>query len=194
MLSKIGITKVFGNECNRSLWSFVYKAFNNVDKDRLDAVGPDRTCAEWILRNGGAVALINNNQDLKVLPSIVTNYNALPNENKRFHLNGIFANGIGIMNIGFEHLLGCENIEKIILNDCHYIENDSLAKLSYVKNSLKFLQITSCHNIENTGLLTLKCLTNLKKLIIGDVPYVQNLPEIETRLQHYLPHCEINLK
>lgn len=193
MFSNKLLTKVFdGGRHHRSFWWFVYNAFNSVDKERLAEVGPDRICAEWILRNGGSISLNANHYQKS--PPIIASYNALPHEYTRFHVNGIFANDIAIMNIGFEHLLGCEKIQKIILNGCQYLEDDALAKLLYVKDSLEFLQITSCHNIENTGLLTLKCLSKLKTLIVSDVPNVQNVNEVEKRLQSYLPNCQLQFK
>ena len=47
-------------------------SFNKPDMDRIKEFGPDRTCAEWVLRNGGKVVWDSGKQ--------MADYNSLPPE------------------------------------------------------------------------------------------------------------------
>lgn len=176
----------------RTFWWFVYAAFNRVDEERLREVGPDRICAEWILRNGGTISLADQPDDGSA-EQLVTQYNSLP-RHRRCQVSGIFARDIAIMNLGFDHLLGCKQVRTVVLDNCAYMENDSLAKLSYVRQSLRHLEIRSCPMVETSGLLTLRSLDRLKTLTVTDVRAVRNLSEIERRLKDSLPQCEFNFK
>lgn len=89
---------------SRPLWYFVYHAFNRLDGERLRRFGPDRTCAEWILRNGGRVSLSS------APGTLLADYNALPRvaaaveASQPFRLHSIVAERIGLLAMGFEHL------------------------------------------------------------------------------------------
>lgn len=179
------ISKIFiQNFRTPRLWYFVDVAFNRVDQQRLTAVGPDRCCAEWILKNGGTVKF-------REYPSVINNYNALPNELHQLNLTEITVNDIALLDIGFDHLLNCKNLKKIIIRRCGNVNDKSLAKLCHVRDTLNHLEISSCSKVTTTGLLTLKCLQNLKTLDIINVSKTHSLPEVQKRLEIYLPHCQI---
>lgn len=55
-------TAVFDAPQRRPFFAYFRIAFNTVDKDRLATVGPDRLCAEWLLKNGGAVTFVGGNE------------------------------------------------------------------------------------------------------------------------------------
>ena len=77
-----------------------------VDYDRLKLVGPDRTCAEWLLRCGAAVKWKDKEFWEK-------DYNLLPGSNfERYKIEEIDGTGSAIMGIGFPHL------SKICLSAC----------------------------------------------------------------------------
>lgn len=123
--------------------------FNQVDHTRINAVGPDRVCTEWILRNGGSVKWVGMEQ-------MVTNYNTLPPENMKFFVEKIDATGSSISHYGFLHLKFCKHINEIKLNECSYIENEALKQLSLIKDTLLHLHVSYCGNITEEGLLYLK--------------------------------------
>lgn len=173
----------------RSVWGYVNIAFNRVDADRLEIVGPDRMCAEWIIKNGGAVRYTSNPKKLIRQYDTLSEVSTLP-----LKLKEIDATDACIMKIGFEHFRGCDSIEKIILNRCKYLENDALSELHYVKDTLKELQVTSCYNFRDDGLLALKSLDKLKKLTLYDFPHVKDIEQLEAELKKALPLCNIITK
>lgn len=172
------------NLIKRNMWAFVNIAFNSVDKERLKEVGPDRLCAEWILKNGGAVRFINKSVKL-------VDYNHLPPDGTRLKLKEIDATNACIMKIGFEHLKNCEYIDRIILRHCEYLEND-LTGLAYVRDSLKFLEVSSCNNIRDNGLRPIANLKKLENLELHNLNFVKNMDKVITELREYLPNCCIN--
>ncbi|KAM7342765.1 ATP synthase subunit s, mitochondrial [Cochliomyia hominivorax] len=172
----------------KSLWGYVAIAFNRVDTDRLQQVGPDRLCAEWVIKNGGAVRTVS-------APSRQHgNYNALPPENNQFKLKVIDATGSSIMKIGFDHFKGCTHIDTVILHDCKHLESDGLQGLIHLKNSLKVLQVSACDNISDDGLMVIGELTNLELLKIFQMRYVKNLEMVKQNLMAKLPNCHMEIK
>ena len=72
--------------------------FSRVDQDRIKEAGPDRACAEWLLRCGASVKWKNKNFWEK-------DYNQLPGSNfERYKIEEIDATSSAIMAIGFQHL------------------------------------------------------------------------------------------
>lgn len=148
-------------------------------------------CAEWILKNGGAVRFTDN-------PTILhKNYNTLPPENNKIKISEIDATTATIMSIGFEHLKNCQHIKKIILDNCKYLEDEAVSKLSYVDKSLDELQINRCRNISQAGLLELvSSVPHLKRLQVGrDMPLLKDIESsVIPELKKHLPQCEITIK
>jgi H+-transporting ATP synthase F0 complex subunit s len=68
-----------------------------IDQDRLKEVGPDRCCAEWILRCGGSIRWKGKQFWEK-------DYNSLPPTNMAYKVEEIDATGSSVMAVGFIHL------------------------------------------------------------------------------------------
>lgn len=174
----------------RYLWQYVCQAFNRVDFHRLAEVGPDRMCAEWVLKNGGGVRF-------KESPTVLhSNYNTLPAENLKVRISEIDATKSTIMSIGFEHLRDCQHIKKIILDSCKYLDDEALNKLGHIEKSLEELKIDRCRNISQEGLLAMvKSVPHLKRLALGkDMPLLKNVDStIVPELKKQLPQCEITV-
>ncbi|XP_001604038.1 ATP synthase subunit s, mitochondrial [Nasonia vitripennis] len=170
---------------SRHFYKWLIIMFNGINKKRIEEVGPDRACAEWLLRNGASV-------QWKGMKEYLTNYNLLPKEEERFYLSGVDATDSAIHHIGFPHFSGCKYIEDIKLVRCSYIENDAIPLLSIVKDSLKHLEVVECKNVTDEALLHLKNLVNLKTLKLGGMPYVENKDNVVSKLTAALPNCKIS--
>lgn len=176
------IVPVISRNLKRNLWAYVAIAFNKVDNDRLSLVGPDRLCAEWVLKNGGAIEFS------QTAGHFVNDYNALPADNK-LTVRSIDASNSSIMKIGFDHLAGCKHVHKVILHQCKHLESGSLSGLLHIKKTLKVLEVSGCENLGDTDFDVLKDLEVLEDLTIGDV---NNLEKIVQQLKKALPKCSIN--
>lgn len=187
MLSICALKTLQGVAQKRRFWQWINIIFNKVDDDRRRMWGPDRTCAEWILRNGGAVKFVGANE-------YVRNYNALPVEGTRFTIKEVDATESSIMHYGFPHFQGCKFIEKAIFDKCDYLEDVAFKELSPLKNSLTYLQISGCQNITDEGLMSLESLSNLKTLIIYNLTYVKDKNAVVKNLKSKLAQCDINFK
>lgn len=171
----------------RNFWAWLNIIFNKVDEDRRKLLGPDRTCAEWILRNGGAVKFVG-------VAEFLSNYNHLPPEGTVYYVKEIDATESSVSHYGFDHFKGCKFIEKIIFHKCDYLEDQALERLSPLQKSLKHLQISSCSNITEKGLGSLYPLINLKTLLLFDLIEVKSKDAVMVDLKNKLPHCDITFK
>lgn len=81
----------------RTFWKYVNMMFNKPDPERILQLGPDRTCAEWVLRNGGSVTWSSGKK--------LADYNNLPTEDTPVpKIVEIDATDSGISHYGFAHL------------------------------------------------------------------------------------------
>lgn len=170
----------------RSFWEFVNMMFNKPDPERIKQFGPDRACAEWVLRNGGKIVGSDG--------MMLSDYNLLPPENQKLQVAEIDGADSGISHYGFPHLIGCSALKKIILHNCSYIDNRAIKGLEYGKLTLNHVQISKCLNVTDTGLKELKALDRLHTLVLFNLESVTNLEECKQYLHQYLPKCKIEGK
>lgn len=71
------------------------------------------------------------------------------------------------------------------------MDNEALPMLAAVRDSLEELQLSSCGDIDDSGVKTLACLSNLRHLVLYDLPEVRNKEACTEYLQSALPKCEI---
>jgi len=162
---------------------------NRPDHDRIKAVGPDRSCAEWLLRCGATVRW--KGQD-----TFLTDFNRLPTGD--FHRNVIEeveAVEAGIMDVGFDHFDGCKHIRRVRFHHLPYFDDETLQLLiDKLKSSLEHLEITSCGDVTDRGLASISQLGILKTLILQDLPEVRDREKCHKILREALPLCDINYK
>ncbi|GAB6024956.1 ATP synthase, H transporting, mitochondrial Fo complex, subunit s (factor B) [Chamberlinius hualienensis] len=175
------------NYSKRNFWGWLNTVFNKVDRSRIEAVGPDLACAEWLIRCGASVKWKGTEDWHK-------DYNTLPRGKSQLVIEEIDGTDSSIMHIGFEHLRDLKHLRKIRLNKCHYLDDPSIPKLLYVQSTLKELHITNCGNITQIGLMSLIDMQNLKYLELFDLPSVKDLDGCYQLLTKGLPHCEINYR
>ncbi len=78
------------------------------DKSRVDEVGPDRACAEWLIRCGAGVKWSKDSEWFR-------DYNSLPAGNFRaLKIVEIDGTDSAVMHIGFKHLRNEFNLLKSI--------------------------------------------------------------------------------
>ncbi|KAL3284429.1 hypothetical protein HHI36_018588 [Cryptolaemus montrouzieri] len=142
------------------------KVFNAVDEERRIKFGPNRACAEWLLRNGASVKFKNHSEYLK-------DYNGLPEEDFPLILEEVFADGASISHYGFDNFKGCKHVSKIQFHNCTFLENVAMDKLLILRECLKHLCISNCQDITDLGLLKLAGL-KLATLELSNLRYVEN--------------------
>lgn len=185
IMSKLLVNKIQNFIPKRGVFDYLVILFNRVNEDRLKQFGPDRTCAEWLLRNGAALKWLDSGDYLR-------DYNCLPLEGHTHYIQEVDATDSSISHHGFDHFRGCNHISKLVLNGCCYICDDSLELLDGVINkTLKHLEISGCECVSDKGLEALKKLTDLRTLIIHDLPNVKDCKGVVQRLKTVLPNTEI---
>lgn len=158
--------------------------FNKPDTDRIKKFGPDRACAEWVLRNGGKIVWVNG--------STIRDYNLLPPESlgvpKVLEIDGSDSS---ISHYGFPHLMGCTKLTKITLHNDDYIDDRAIKGLAYGKSTLTHVQVSKCVNVTDAGLKEIKALRKLQHLVLYGLISVENMEECKLVIQAHLPKCKI---
>ncbi|XP_057663886.1 ATP synthase subunit s, mitochondrial isoform X1 [Diorhabda carinulata] len=170
---------------SRSLFYWINLQFNALDIDRIKKLGPDRTCAEWILRNGGSVKFMN-------FTEYSSDYNELPPEETIVKLKEVDASHTNIMHCGFEHFKGCKYIDTLIFHKCFYVNDEALVSLHYLKSSLKKLKVSCCPSVTDKGVSSLAGLKHLSSLNLCELQSVQKLDETIEKLKSSLPNCKLD--
>jgi H+-transporting ATP synthase F0 complex subunit s len=165
---------------------------NKPDRDRIKEVGPDRACAEWLLRCGATVRW-------KGMDTFIKDYNTLPAQQGKhiqsYVIEEIDAVEAGIMNVGFDHFDGCTHIRRVRFHHLPYFEDSTLEMLvDKLKGSLEHLKITSCGDITDSGLSYMTRLNLLKSLVLQDLPEVRDKQKCYNLLKTSLPQCDIDYK
>jgi len=175
-----------GHLQKRCLWGWLNSIFNRVDESRIKEVGPDRACAEWLLRCGAGVKWDKGSDEW------LRDYNSLPAGNYRgLRIVEIDATDSAVMHIGFPHFRGLKHVRKAKFHKCGYMEDEAVRRIGYLKDTLEELQLSSCGNVTDEGILTLVQLKNLKKLKLYDFLEVTNRQKCLSVLKENLPNCHI---
>lgn len=190
-----------------SFINFLTNSFNDMDYDRLQTVGSDRLCAEWVLKNGGRVRLLGHQPPVPPptddpeqaatdpqLSSFFVNYNDLPQpDTQPIRVKEIDASDSTITPIGCRHLRQCRHIDRIVLHNCRRLTD--VNRLRYVADSLRVLQISDCPAIGDEALMGLDQLKRLKLLICFRLAAVRDMNAVAVHLKQQLPkECELMLE
>lgn len=179
---------------------FITHAFNEVDFERLEQVGAERLCAEWILKNNGRVRLVDHTPPADSAPAtedanpspFFADYNHLPPESTAIRVQKIDATRASVTGAGFAHLRNCRHIKSIVLHECSQLSDDGLRHLLHVRDSLHFLQISDCPGVRDAGLLELADLWRLRQLLCFRLAGVRDIAVVRSALVERLPQdCEI---
>ncbi|XP_046837765.1 ATP synthase subunit s, mitochondrial [Vespa crabro] len=171
----------------RSLFYWLTVIFNSVDKRRIEEVGPDQACAEWLLKNGAYVKWKNSSEYL-------TDYNVLIKQTGINYIQSVKAENSGITYVGFPYFDGCKHIEEVKLIRSRYICNRAMSLLSFLKESLTHLEVIECPSVTDEGLYKLKKLQKLKILKLEGMPYLKDPADVRKQLMESLPNTKIELK
>lgn len=171
----------------RWFWSYLNPIWNQVDAERIKAVGPDRAAAEWLIRCGAKVKWKGHDQ-------YDSNYDNLLRITPKDRIVAIDASDSTVCSIGFPHLHGLQDVEEVIVQRNAYLDDEALFLLKHLQKSILFLTIVSCVNISDVGVKSLVGLDGLKRLYLADLMSVKNASDCLKSLQSALPDCDIICK
>lgn len=169
----------------RTFLEYLNIVFNSINEDRLKLFGPDRVCAEWILRNGGKVKFLDEKEYLE-------DYNKLPPEKTKLQIIEVDASDSSISHYGFPHFVGCKNITKLILHNCSFIKDEAFPLMKPLNGTLKYLQVSMCRRVTSKGILQIGELQSLTDLNLFDLRIKKD--NVMEELKKKLPQCNITFK
>lgn len=182
----------------------VRNAFNEVDTERLPLVGPDRLCAEWWLRNGGAVrfdglqpphqfpgcALPHHFLDAAHLPAV--DDDVRQPQPQPLRVLELEAHGATVSDNGFAHLSGCEHLHTVVLEGCEFVTDGALDELCAVRKTLRRLELANCPLVQECGLMQLGKLQQLRELRVECMWGVKDAGALRAALVGLLPRtCNV---
>ncbi|KAM3852679.1 ATP synthase subunit s, mitochondrial isoform 1-T3 [Vipera latastei] len=174
----------------RHFWGWLNAVFNQVDQERIQAVGPDRAASEWLLRCGASVRYHGYDKWQQ-------DYNALPmGPLEKYKIQAIDATESCIMNKGFDYLDGLKHLEEIKFCKCIYIEDACLQRISdtpSLQKSLLRLFLISCGNVTDKGIIALHKLSNLEYLFLSDLPGIREKERTVQSLKKSMPALVLEL-
>ncbi|KAL1465792.1 hypothetical protein WDU94_005333 [Cyamophila willieti] len=161
--------------------------FNRVSEKRRKEVGPNRSCAEWLMRNGAYLRWVGQAE-------FVGHYNLLPLDKKiqgMFHIEEVKADqNASITYFGFPHFEGCNHITKLTLDGVKTIDDRAIHRLDYLQHTLKYLYIGDCMKVTAESIPYLTKLPNLKLLHLKNL----NIKDY-SQLEENLPaDCKITIE
>ena len=157
----------------------------SVDSKRLKEVGPDRLCAEWLLRCGGSCKVVNRE-------AWHTDYNNLVNFTLKTRVEAIDGSNSCVNSGGFRHIHGLTALKAVKLDYCLHFCDSGLDHLAEVKNTLERLRLSNCPQLTDAGLTNkIPALTNLAVLQLTSLPAVENMDRVVNQLKTALPNCAI---
>lgn len=176
------------NSIISSLWMRLLGVINQVYTYRIKEVGPDRACAEWLVKNGGAVRWVGSSSN-----SIEKDFNRLP-QNVGLKIEEIICDDAVVLPNGFGYLAGLKDVKKFTLHKCRFSSDSMLSSLSHhLADSLEHLQISACPRITQTGLDELQHLKKLQTLLLFDLKCIEDKAACVEQLKQKLPSkCQID--
>jgi H+-transporting ATP synthase F0 complex subunit s len=186
LINNINKTLLFSNKLEkRPFWHWLNHAWNEFDSKRVEEVGPNRACAEWLLKCGATVKFKN-------WGNFIQDFNKMPGGSfEQYLIEEIRAENSCIMARGFDYFDGLKDVKTIKFINCELIDDVALGKLSCVKNSLENLEIVFCPTVTDIGLSYLYLLRNLKDLFLNCLPNVKDPKLAEKLLKEKLPNCKV---
>lgn len=169
---------------SRRFWGWLNTVANRVDPSRIEAVGPDRAAAEWLLRCGASVKWKDHS-------SYLTDYNSIHSSPGLKLIQEIDATDSSISSVGFPHLKGLKHLEKMIIRKDPYLDNEALKMLQEVAACLRHLEIISCGNVTDDGIKSLAHLKKLQILVLADIPFIDKKEDCLNILKKELVSCKI---
>jgi len=164
---------------------FLTNQWNRVDAKRLKEVGPDRLCAEWLLRCGGSCKVVNRD-------AWHVDYNALVNFSLRTRIEAIDGSNSCVNSGGFRHVHGLTALKAVKLDYCLHFCDSGLDHLKEVRETLTRLRLSNCPQLTDAGLTEkLPALSNLAVLHLTSLPAVKDLDAVAQKLKRDLPGCDI---
>jgi len=165
---------------------FLTNQWNRVDAKRLKEVGPDRLCAEWLLRCGGSCKVVNRE-------TWHSDYNALVSFTLKTRVEAIDGSNSCVNSGGFRHIHGLTALKAVKLDYCLHFCDSGLDHLAEVQETLTRLRLSNCPQLTDAGLVEkIPALRNLSVLQLTHLPAVKDMNSVAGKLKEALPNCDIS--
>ncbi|GMS79367.1 hypothetical protein PENTCL1PPCAC_1542, partial [Pristionchus entomophagus] len=174
---------------------WIIEKFNDLDVERIRDIGPDRACAEWVLRCGGTVRFDDGKPEIDDYNQLVqqTAQRSGTLNEKVIFLNQVHAVNACVTARGCRHFEGVSRLHDVVFAGCKNLEDDAInIMVQNVGSSLRTVELTNCRYLTNDGLRHLGKCGSLSSVILTDLPRVKDWERLIEDLKSNLPKdCQI---
>ncbi|CAL1266013.1 unnamed protein product [Larinioides sclopetarius] len=157
--------------------------------ERHKILGPDLATTHFLLSRGGKVKF--KGQDEWMTRGHLDNDQIPSSYVPGYFVEELDATDAVLLYEGFENMCNLEELKKLILHDCPFVDDWCLNRMYMFANTLEYLDLSGCKNITERGICTLHVLKKLKTLDIRDTPNIQHKELVSLLLQDVIPRCEV---
>ncbi|XP_015908577.1 distal membrane-arm assembly complex protein 2 isoform X2 [Parasteatoda tepidariorum] len=108
-----------------------------------------------------------------------------------YFVEEIDASNTNLCYEGFQNFCNLDELKKLSLRNCEYVDDWCLNRLHLFGYSLEYLDLSGCKNISERGICTLHSLKKLKTLVLQDTPNIKDKELVSLLLQDVIPNLEV---
>lgn len=189
---------------------------NKFHEDRVNELGPDLTCLEWLMECGSTEVVMSDSERISSIrqmkryirdrieekkstaPDLTSIRTDIEYELKwqhipRVHIVKVDASDSAIADEGFKYFRDLRHLEVLKLNFCDYFGDDAIRELALGRPATTLLDIEIVLNpaLTDAAVYWLSRLKALRRAHFYFLPYVANRPSFLRQLKLALPRCQV---
>ncbi|CAF0753746.1 unnamed protein product [Adineta ricciae] len=170
----------------RQFWNSINIIRNKYDRKRVQEIGADLACAEWLVRCGGSIRFQN-------WGSFISKSNQIPTSIPgQFRVEEIRAVNASVTSEGFAYLEGLQHLKTIHLEKCDQVGDSCLARCNRAKDTVESMTLVDLGQISENGLAYLAGMKKLKQINLARLLNIKDRAAVIRLLTDELPQCMIN--
>ncbi|CAI4223305.1 unnamed protein product [Auanema sp. JU1783] len=192
------------------------KLSNKYDLERVQEIGPDLACLEWLMECGSTRVIMNDQENIcsirqmKEYISFALNNNttqntrpsALPNDTSYVlkwkhvppnYIVNVDASDSAIANEGFQYFRDLRMLSVLKLNFCDYFGDEALRELALGRpaQTLSDIEIVLNPSITDGSVYWISRLKALRRAHFYFLPYISNRQAFVRQLKTSVPKCKV---
>ncbi|KAK6758110.1 hypothetical protein RB195_015744 [Necator americanus] len=189
---------------------------NKFNEDRVNEIGPDLACLEWLMECGSTEVLMSDNRQIKSIRQMKKyikekleekssdtpfsmgvatelEYDLKWKHVPHVHIVKVNASDSAIADEGFKYFHDVRRLEALKLNFCDYFGDEAIRELALGRaaRSLRDIEIVLNPSVTDGAVYWLSRLKSLQRAHFYFLPYVSNRLSFIRQLKMAIPRCNV---
>ncbi|KAJ1352798.1 hypothetical protein KIN20_009220 [Parelaphostrongylus tenuis] len=189
---------------------------NKFNEKRVNEIGPDLACLEWLMECGSTEIIMSDNQRITSIRQMKSYIKEKLEEKDAFkpilnpisddlkyslrwkdvpqvHISKVDASDSAIANEGFKYFREVKRLEVLKMNFCDYFDDEAIRELALGRPAatLRDIEIVLNPSVSDGAVYWLSRLTALRRAHFYFLPYVTNRQWFIRQLKLALPRCTV---